>query len=75
MKKEKAKITNADLFQMDLPDEYLRKRSKEIVNDEKFMGPLVCMIGRDNGLTPKQLETKRFSKDFEDMVFNYLKGY
>ena len=74
MKKEKKEKKNSDYFLMKISDDFLRERAKYIADGDKYMITLRNSIGEDHGLTPEQVDKKRFTKEFEIMIFDYLKG-
>ena len=47
------------------------KRAKELLED-KWAVNLLCLIGEENNLTPEEVEEKRNTEEFFEMIVSYL---
>ena len=52
-------------------DDFDSKRIKEIIND-KFSKPFLYLIGRENGMEENEVEEKKNTKEFEEMIRFYF---
>lgn len=51
----------------------LNQRANEILND-KYLKPLLYLIGRENGITEDKVNRDYRKKYFKEMVITYMKG-
>ena len=74
VKKKNIYKNNNYYFQMNKCSyEYYKERAKYICNNKHCLS-LRNMIGKENGWSYQKTDKNRFTKEFEIMIINYLKG-
>ena len=66
-------IVVQNVMKVEVPQHIIEQRIKEIIVDERFLKPLMDLIGKEHGWNSKKVSSQKNSKEFREFVRNFLK--